>query len=84
MELVLDKNHPNLAKNYNNIAHIYKDLKECKNAKEYMKKAKRIFSLYEYKNSDVFYANHFIKNIEHNIKKEEKLNYKKEENIVKI
>lgn len=54
VELILDKNHPNLAKYYNNIAHIYKDLKECKKAREYMEKAKNIFSLYEYKKMKQF------------------------------
>lgn len=76
-ENILDKNHPNLATDYNNIAYIYRDLKECKKAKEYMEKAKNIFSLYEYKNKEMYNANQFIKEIEHNIKKEEKLNYQK-------
>lgn len=76
-EFLLDINHPDLAKQYNNIAHIYKDLKECKKAKAYMQKAKNIFSLYEYKNKEVIIINQFIKEIEHNIKKEEKLNYQK-------
>ena len=54
VELILDKNHPNLARNYNNIAHIYRDLKECKKAKEYMEKAKKIYSLYKYKRSELY------------------------------
>jgi hypothetical protein len=73
----LDEKHPYLATAYNNVAHLYKDLKECKKAKEYMKKAKNIFSLYEYKKSELHDSIQFIKEIEHNIKKEEKLNYQK-------
>jgi tetratricopeptide (TPR) repeat protein len=84
LEKIVDKKHPNLATSYYNTAHIYKNLKECKKAKEYMEKAKDIFSLYEYKNKEIYNSNQFIKDIENYIKKEEKLNYKKEENIVKI
>lgn len=76
-EDILDEKHPYLATAYNNTAHIYRDLKECKKAKEYMEKAKRIFSIYKYKRSELYNSNQFIKEIEHNIKKEEKLNYKK-------
>ncbi len=84
MEKIVDKKHPNLATSYNNTAHIYKNLKECKKAKEYMEKAKNIFSLYEYKNKEIYNSNQFIKNIKQNIKREEKLNYQKRGNIVKI
>ena len=70
-EEILNKNHPFLATAYNNIAYIYADLKECKKAKEYMEKAKNIFSLYEYKKRETIDANRFIKKIEQNLK----LNY---------
>ena len=76
-EEILDKNHPELARNYNIIADIYKELKECKKAKEYMGKAKNIYSLYDYKKNEFYDSIQFIKKIEHNIKKEEKLNYQK-------
>jgi hypothetical protein len=72
-EKILDKNHIDLALSYNNTAHIYKNLKECKIAKEYMGKAKNIYSLYEYKNRETIEAIRFIKKIEQNLK----LNYKK-------
>ena len=50
-----------------------KDTPLGKKAKEYMEKAKNIFSLYKYKNRETIEANRFIKKIEQNLK----LNYQK-------
>ena len=57
---------------YNNLSRIYKDLKECLNAKEYMQKAVNIWKQYDYYNKDIFEARNYIKEIDYNIKKNKK------------
>ncbi|WP_152017878.1 tetratricopeptide repeat-containing protein [Aliarcobacter butzleri] len=74
---ILGENHPNTASSYNNLAIIYKDLKECLKAKEYMQKAINIWQEYEYYNKELYVAQKFIKDIEHNIKQENKLPFNK-------
>ena len=56
---------------------IYKDLKECLKAKEYMQKAIDIWQQYEYNKKNLFDTKNFIKDIEHNIKQEKKLPFNK-------
>lgn len=77
IEEILGDKHPDLAINYNNISMIYKDLKECSKAKYYMQKAIDIWQEYEYYNKELANARKFIKEIEHNIKQENKLPFNK-------
>lgn len=76
-EEILGDKHSDLAISYNNISMIYKDLKECSKAKYYMQKAIDIWQEYEYYNKELANARKFIKEIEHNIKQENKLPFNK-------
>ena len=68
--------HSNTAITYINLGLVYKDLKECKKAKEYLQKALDIQIILEI-NEDIFELKNTIKEIDRNIKKEQKAKFNK-------
>ena len=73
---VLGEKHPDLAQSYNNISLIYMDLKVCNKAKKYIEKAINIFKDKEYYEKKLFEANKILKEININIKKQNKAKFK--------
>lgn len=73
---VLEKDHPNFAGIYNNLAFVYLTLKQCNKAKEFIEKAINNWSQKEYFVTEIFNAQELLKEINFNIKKEQKIKQK--------